>query len=334
MSTERFLRKNSSGSKKGDEVDESISKTATLSSSKRNPLVRSIRAKSSSSTTTSSLHKRKSVEVQEALLEIKELADESESRDGYSPITLARWIISKGDSHGSVYLLPFEGEVGHRESDDNLPLGYRYRISGTTQPLNVRQFYTLSSTGLTSFHFGDVRFLTLDQWVAEFRNYERICTIPFFLRFKKTKFFQQWKRIVKRQKFVSATKKLSENSCIFGNSKMRHCFLQVQSLVGKLTDMGVTEILARKTYDLDDFFSRQLTLVANFATNFGDFRHIVCQLVFDTCKALCLKTTSKIHNFDERSEYGANHFSWMDSAYCLKYYDVHLQKCARTKAGA
>ena len=95
----------------------------------------------------------------------------------------------------------------------------------------------------------------------------------------------QWKRIVKRQKFVSATKKLSENSCIFGNSKMRHCFLQVQSLVGKLTDMGVTEILARKTYDLDDFFSRQLTLVSNFATNFGDFRHIVCQLVFDTCKA-------------------------------------------------
>ena len=95
----------------------------------------------------------------------------------------------------------------------------------------------------------------------------------------------QWKRIVKRQKFVSATKKLSENSCIFGNAKMRHCFLQVQSLVGKLTDMGVTEILARKTYDLEDFFSRQQTLVSNFATNFGDFRHIVCQLVFDTCKA-------------------------------------------------
>ena len=57
----------------------------------------------------------------------------------------------------------------------------------------VIQFLSLSncsSTGLTSFHFGDVRFLTLDQWVAEFRNYERICTIPFFLRFKKTKSFQ------------------------------------------------------------------------------------------------------------------------------------------------
>ena len=144
MSTDRFLRKNSSGSRKDHEIEESISKSAA-SSSKRNPLVRSFRAKSSSSTTTSSLHKRKSVEVQEALLEIKELAgqDESESKDGYSPITLARWIISKGEAHGSVYLLPFEGACRVGEPDDNLQLGYRYRISGTTQPLNVRQFYTL-----------------------------------------------------------------------------------------------------------------------------------------------------------------------------------------------
>ena len=73
-------------------------------------------------------------------------------------------------------------------------------------------------------------------------------------------------------------------SCIFGNTKMRHCFLQVQSLVGRLTDMGVTEILQRKTYDLDDFFSRQLSLTSDFAKNLGEFRTIVCQLVLDTCK--------------------------------------------------
>ena len=48
--------------------------------------------------------------------------------------------------------------------------------------------------------------------------------------------------------------------------------MQVQSLVGRLTDMGVTEILQRKTYDLDDFFARQLGLTTDFAKNFGDFR--------------------------------------------------------------
>ena len=289
MSSDRLFRKNSSASKRDEIEESSISKSA---SSKRNPpLIRSFRAKSSSSTTTGS-QKRKSVEVQEALLEIKEIADESESKDGLTPITLARWIISKGESHGSVYLLPFEGQ-----DEENAQLGYRYRISGTTQPLHEKQFYTLSSTGLTSFHFGDVRFLTLDQWVAEFRNYERLCTIPFFFRFKKTKSFQTWKRIVKRQKFVSATKKLSENSCIFGNAKMRHCFLQVQSLVGKLTDMGVTEILARKTYDLDDFFDRQLTLISSKLqlSNILHTVHVNCQEIED--KQIHFRFCNKFRRF-------------------------------------
>ena len=84
-----------------------------------------------------------------------------------------------------------------------------------------------------------------------------------------------------KSKFSSRT----DNSCIFGNSKMRHCFLQVQSLVGRLVDMGITEILPRKTYEVDDFFARQKSLVSDFATNFGDFRNIVCQLVLDTCRS-------------------------------------------------
>ena len=140
-------------------------------------------------------------------------------------------------------------------------------------------------TGVTSFLFGDVRFLTLDQWVAEYRNFEKLCTIPFFHRFKKTKSFQTWKRVVKRQKFLNSTQKLTDNSCIFGNTKMRHCFLQVQSLVGRLVDMGITEILPRKTYEVDEFFTRQKSLISDFATNFGDFRNIVSQLVLDTCKS-------------------------------------------------
>ena len=84
-------------------------------------------------------------------------------------------------------------------------------------------------------------------------------------------------------------------SCIFGNTKMRHCFLQVQALVGRLTDMGVTEILQRKTYDLDDFFTRQLSLTSDFAKNLGEFRTIVCQLVLDTCKVIIISflTASK-----------------------------------------
>ena len=42
--------------------------------------------------------------------------------------------------------------------------------------------------------------------------------------------------------------------------------------------MGVTEILPRKTYNIKDFFSRQQTLVEEFAKNFGEFRNLVCQV--------------------------------------------------------
>ncbi len=55
-------------------------------------------------------------------------------------------------------------------------------------------------------------------------------------------------------------------------------FEQVQHLVGRLTDMGVTEILPRKTYNIKDFFSRQQSLVEDFGKNFADFRNLVCQV--------------------------------------------------------
>jgi hypothetical protein len=57
-------------------------------------------------------------------------------------------------------------------------------------------------------------------------------------------------------------------------------FEQVQHLVGRLTDMGVTEILPRKTYNIKDFFSRQQSLVEDFGKNFADFRNLVCQVKY------------------------------------------------------
>ncbi len=74
---------------------------------------------------------------------------------------------------------------------------------------------------------GDVRFVDLKAWVGEFTNYEKLRSIAFFKRFKKTKSFQTWKCVIKRQKFTSASLRMKESSCIFGNMKMRHCFMQV-----------------------------------------------------------------------------------------------------------
>ena len=140
---------------------------------------------------------------------------------------------------------------------------------------------TLSSHGMNEFDScGDVRFVDLEQWLTEFRLYEDIRRLSFFQSFKKTKAFQTWKRVVKRQKFANASTKLLETSCILGlaDPKMREAFLQVQALVGKLSDMGVTEILPRKSYNIRDFFSRQLALISSFGENFSEFRDGICQV--------------------------------------------------------
>ena len=102
--------------------------------------------------------------------------------------------------------------------------------------LFVRMFFQLlllrSSHGMNEFHStSEVRFLSLDEWLAEFRLYEEIKGLAFFQRFKKTKAFQTWKRVVKRQKFANASSVLLESSCILGNEdpKMRDAFLQVSN---------------------------------------------------------------------------------------------------------
>ena len=161
----------------------------------------------------------------------------------------------------------------------------------------MNEFYTTS----------EVKFVSLDEWLQEFELYKKLVNIVFFKRFKKMKSFQTWKRIVKRQKFISASNQLMEDSCIFsvGNPKMRDSFCQVQSLVGRLTDMGITEILPRKTYNIKDFFARQQSLILDFNTNFCNFRENVCQLVLDTCK----------------STFHENGFNYDDYSFELAFFD-------------
>lgn len=111
------------------------------SSSKRTPLVRSLRAKSSSS---GGSHQKKSFETHQVLLEVDELTDQRETTEGLTPVTLTQWILSKGQNYGSVYLLPFSSKRNEEEKQlREVPSGYRYRIVGINQPSDQHHFYTL-----------------------------------------------------------------------------------------------------------------------------------------------------------------------------------------------
>ena len=69
--------------------------------------------------------------------DVGELGDQA---DGLKPVALKDWILSKGDSYGSVYLLPFHSADS---SEIQATSGYRYRIVGSNQPSAEKQFYTL-----------------------------------------------------------------------------------------------------------------------------------------------------------------------------------------------
>ena len=118
-------------SKKGQD-DETIS--SSQPSSKRNPLLRSLRAKSSSGSTS----KKRSDDVTRGIVpEADELLEQCEIQGGLTPVFLAEWILSKGENFGSVYLLPF------LSGDDDAEVGYRYRVTARIQSQHQRHFHTL-----------------------------------------------------------------------------------------------------------------------------------------------------------------------------------------------
>ena len=101
------------------------------------------------------------------------------------------------------------------------------------------KFLCFSTYGLNEFHrnsinggVGEVRFVSIDEWLREFDLFEKLRQISFFRGFKLTKSFQTWKRVVKRAAFITASQTLTENSCILGtNTRMRDCFLQVRASI-------------------------------------------------------------------------------------------------------
>jgi hypothetical protein len=119
-----------------------------------------------------------------------------------------------------------------------------------------------SCHGVNEFHHGGVRFVTLDEWVVEFRLFEKLQEIAFFNKFKKSKAFLTWRRVLKRQKFAAASASIMDNSCIFGNVKMRHCFLQVRGQRPLETDVMIFKNIAFLTQN-------KAKLCKKFAYNIG-----------------------------------------------------------------
>ena len=149
----------------------------------------------------------------------------------------------------------------------------------------LKNFFSFSARGVNEFFKSDVRFLSLDEWQTEYNRYKTLVKLDFFRQFRLMKAFRTWRKTVRRQKFSGASRSLQEKSCIFGNKYMRGCYIKTRNNLAHLCVMGITDISAKTTKHINDFYSQQTSQIAKFQENFMEFRAMMLRQVLDAAKA-------------------------------------------------
>ena len=75
--------------------------------------------------------------------------------------------------------------------------------------ISEEYFFTISSSGVTLYDNGTAEFTALDQWQREYYLFNEILQIRTFKIYRIWKAFMVWMKFVKKEKFSSATKKLT-----------------------------------------------------------------------------------------------------------------------------
>ena len=95
--------------------------------------------------------------------------------------------------------------------------------------LNPKKFYTLSSKGITTYLNNEpVEFITLNDWLADKDNYNRIRKKTFFQKFDRWKILRLWKIKINVNKRKSVSKKL-ENKLFILRNHFRNVILELKN---------------------------------------------------------------------------------------------------------
>ena len=84
-----------------------------------------------------------------------------------------------------------------------------HRAAVPHSDISEEYFFTISSSGVTLYDNGTAEFTALDQWQREYYLFNEILQIRTFKIYRIWKAFMVWMKFVKKEKFSSATKKLT-----------------------------------------------------------------------------------------------------------------------------
>ncbi|XP_043915244.1 dynein axonemal heavy chain 6 [Protopterus annectens] len=158
----------------------------------------------------------------------------------------------------------------------------------TYENINKNDYYTISQSGVTHMHDGEVEFLELDRWEQEYLYYKRLIQIPTFALFRKWKAFAVWRKNVRSKKINECRKSLQENLFIVNHS-LRPALLNVREMCYRISDMSLCRIEKGHVYTLDEFRNAQHKQLEEVANRLSEFRELVKEVVRTACRTALLE---------------------------------------------
>lgn len=143
-------------------------------------------------------------------------------------------------------------------------------------------YYTMSRAGVTHFVGNDSEYTPLEQWEREYRLFAAIRRIPFFAKYRRWKNFTVWKKTIKGEHCVAASKSLDENLFLL-NKTLRISLLRLRRLCVEVSTWRLFKADATQTYMLDDFCNEQATTRAQITAWLAEFADDVRALVRGAC---------------------------------------------------
>ena len=169
--------------------------------------------------------------------------------DERNPLKALQRLRQNPDSTEFVYLRPFY-------VDESTPLNPYHLEIVQHHDIDEKNFFTLSSFGVTQMLNGSPEFTELEQWKREHYLFNAISKIPVFRMYRTWKSYKVWRDSVRYGKMKKSAKALQKN-LFWMNPTFQAALLQIKSMCMELKKLQLLKFSPGVLYTLEQFYESQ-----------------------------------------------------------------------------
>lgn len=148
--------------------------------------------------------------------------------------------------------------------------------------INKDNYYTMSSKGVTHFQNGQASYVSLDKWIQEHDNYQKILDLTFFKQYRTWKSFYFMKKHVINKRTRKAKKVLTGH--LFHLSPiLREPLMKVRRLCLNMQRLELFHD-QHKTFELDEFMDLQKKRKEEVHEQLVEIIEQITEVVADACQ--------------------------------------------------